>query len=88
MGFVFGARSANSSFVEMIWHTCSARAGTFTSVAVCNWEMVITTFNGKTRITARGSETKASQADFPADAEFFCPGPLVSFAFHLQKRRF
>jgi AraC-like DNA-binding protein len=33
--------------------------------------MVIMTFGGKTMITARGPETKASQADFPADAEFF-----------------
>jgi hypothetical protein len=33
--------------------------------------MVITTFGGKTMITARGPETKASKADFPADAEFF-----------------
>lgn len=71
MEFVFDARSANSSFVEMIWHTHSERAGTFISAAVSNWEMVITTFNGKTMITARGPETKASEADFPADAEFF-----------------
>jgi hypothetical protein len=41
MEFVFDARSANSSFVEMIWHTHSERAGTFTSVAVSNWEMAI-----------------------------------------------
>jgi len=71
MEFIFDARSANSSFVEMIWHTHSDRAGTFTSVAASNWEMVIATFNGKTTIVARGRETKASQADFPADAEFF-----------------
>ena len=71
MEFVFDTRPADSSFVEMIWHTRSERAGTFTSAAVCNWEMVITTFNGKTTITARGPETKASEADFPADAEFF-----------------
>ena len=71
MELVFDERLANSSFVEMIWHTRSERAGTFTSVAVSNWEMVITTFNGKTMITARGPETKASEADFPADAEFF-----------------
>jgi len=32
--------------------------------------MLITTFNSKTMITARGPETKASEADFPADAEF------------------
>ena len=72
MGFVLeDASSANSSFVEMIWRTYSERAGTFTSVAVSNWEMVIATFNGKTMITARGPETRASEADFPADAEFF-----------------
>ena len=70
MEFVFDTRPADSSFVEMVWHTHSERAGTFTSVAVSNWEMVITTFGGKTIITARGPETKASQADFPADAEF------------------
>jgi AraC-like DNA-binding protein len=71
MELVFDERSANSSFVEMIWHTHSERAGTFTSVAVSNWEVVITTLDGKTMITARGPETRASEADFPADAEFF-----------------
>ena len=71
MGFVFDARSPNSSFVETIWRTHSERAGTFTSAAVSNWEMVITTFNGNMTIAARGPETKASEADFPADAEFF-----------------
>jgi hypothetical protein len=71
MEFVFNIRSANSSFVEMLWHTHSARAGTFTSVAASNWEMVFTTLNGETRITVRGPETKASQANFPAASEFF-----------------
>jgi hypothetical protein len=33
--------------------------------------MVITTLDGKTMITARGPETRASEADFPTDAEFF-----------------
>jgi AraC-like DNA-binding protein len=71
MEFAFDTRPANSSFVEMVWHTHSERAGTFTSVAASNWEMVITTFGGKATITARGPETKASLADFPADAEYF-----------------
>ena len=84
MELVFDERSANSSFVEMVWQTHSERAGTFTSVAVSNWEMVITTFNGKTLITARGPETKASEADFPADAEFFgITFKLGSFMPHL-----
>ena len=71
MEFVFDERSANSTFVETIWRTHSERAGTFTSVAASNWEMVITTLGGRTMITARGPETRASEADFPADAEFF-----------------
>ena len=87
MELVFDERLANSSLVEMIWHTHSERAGTFTSVAVSNWEMVITTFNGKTMITARGPETKASEADFPADAEFFgITFKLGSFIPHLPLR--
>ncbi|WP_242071940.1 helix-turn-helix domain-containing protein [Nostoc sp. FACHB-110] len=55
----------------MIWYTQSDRAGNFTSTAVSNWEIVIATFNGKTKISVRGPETKATQADFPAQAEFF-----------------
>jgi hypothetical protein len=87
MELVFDERLANSSLVEMIWHTHSERAGTFTSVAVSNWEMVITTFNSKTMITARGPETKASEADFPADAEFFgITFKLGSFIPHLPLR--
>jgi hypothetical protein len=70
MDLVFDERSANSSIVEMIWHTHSEGSGTFTSVAVSNWEMVITTVGGKTIVTGRGPETKASEADYPADAEF------------------
>jgi hypothetical protein len=88
MGFVLeDARSADSSFVEMIWRTHSERAGTFTSVAASNWEIVIVTFNSKTTITARGPETKASEADFPADAEFFgITFKLGSFMPHLPVR--
>jgi AraC-like DNA-binding protein len=71
MEFVFNTRSANSPLVEMLWHTHSDRAGTFTSVAASNWEIVVATLNGETRITVRGPETKASQVDFPAASEFF-----------------
>lgn len=72
MGFAFEiARPADSSAIEMIWRTRSERAGTFTSVAASRWEMVISASGGETRITARGPETRASGADFPADAEFF-----------------
>ncbi len=87
MGFVFDERSANSPVVETVWRTRSERAGTFTSVAASNWEMVITAVDGKTMITARGPETKASQADFPAGAEFFgITFKLGTFMSHLPVR--
>ena len=70
--FVFEeARPADSPFVETIWRTRSGRAGLFTSVAASRWEVVISTFEGRTVVTARGPETGASEAEFPADAEFF-----------------
>lgn len=72
MGFVFEEeRPAGSPFVEGVWRTRSERAGAFTSVAACNWEMVISTLDGRTTVTARGPETRASEADYPAGAEFF-----------------
>ena len=88
MGFVLeDERPANSSLVEVIWRTHSERAGTFTSVAASNWEMVFATFNGQTMITARGPETKASEADFPADAEFIgITFKLGTFMPHLPVR--
>jgi AraC-like DNA-binding protein len=87
MELVFDERPANSSFVELVWRTRSERAGTFTSVAASNWEMVITTLGGKTIVTARGPETKASEADYPADAEFFgITFKLGTFMPHLPVR--
>lgn len=71
MEFVFDTQPALSPFVETIWQTRSESAGTFTSTAASNWEMVIMTVNGRTMIAARGPETRASEADYPADAEFF-----------------
>lgn len=71
MDLVFDIGSANSPFVEWIWRTRSEKPGAFTSAAASNWELVIATYNGKTMITVRGPETKASDADIPADAEFF-----------------
>ncbi|HEX2916864.1 MAG TPA: helix-turn-helix domain-containing protein [Chloroflexia bacterium] len=71
MEFVFDARLPASSYVEMIWHTRSEGAGTFTSTASSNWEMVVTISNGKPRMAVRGPETRASPADFPSEAEFF-----------------
>jgi hypothetical protein len=71
MDFTFDGRPSESPFVDTIWRTRSKRAGSFTSTAGSNSELVITRYQGRTTITLRGPETKASLADYPAEAEFF-----------------
>lgn len=71
MIFTFDERPADSPFVEKLWRTQSESDGTFLSRAVCHWEMVVTKHRGKTTLTVRGPETKATLAHCPEDAEFF-----------------
>jgi len=71
MEFTFQERLSDAPFVERVWRTESHRAGSFISAAASQWEIVVTTYLGKTALTLRGPATKASPADFPADAEFF-----------------
>jgi AraC-like DNA-binding protein len=71
MNFIFDERASDSPFVERIWRTQSERSGSFISTAENHWEMVVTRYQGKTTFTVRGPETKATPADYPADAEFF-----------------
>src|SRR5258708_15298644 len=71
MEFVFQERPSDAPFVERVWHTQSHRAGSFISPAASQWEMVVMKYRGKATFTIRGPATKASVADFPADAEFF-----------------
>jgi AraC-like DNA-binding protein len=71
MDFVFDGRPSDSLFVEMVWRTQSERAGTFISQASTHSEIVITQYQGRTTLTLRGPETKASTAESPPDAEFF-----------------
>ena len=55
---------------EMSSHPPRDRAGSFTSVAVSNWEIVVTKMNGQTYFTVRGPETRPSLAMTPPDGEF------------------
>ncbi len=57
MIFTFDERPSDSPFVERIWRTQSARAGSFLSLAMSHWEMVVTRQNGETTLTVRGPET-------------------------------
>jgi AraC-like DNA-binding protein len=72
MTFVFEEeRPSALPVVDMFWHTTSTASGSFISPATSNWELVVTTLDGKTCMTARGPETYATEGTFPADATFF-----------------
>jgi len=87
MNFSFDERPSDSPFVEKVWWAQSERSGSFISTAASHWEMVITTYQGKTTLTVRGPETKATPADCPADAEFFgIVFKLGAFMPHLPAR--
>ena len=66
----FEDRGSDSPFVERIWRSYSERADTFTSIAACHFEMAVTRLDGKTFLTLRGPETRASTVDCPADGEW------------------
>lgn len=70
MIFSFEERSSDSPVVEKIWRAHSERAGSFLSVAASHWEMVVTRQAGKTFLTVRGPETKATPLHCSADGEW------------------
>jgi AraC-like DNA-binding protein len=62
MLFMSEERLSNSPFVEKIWRTQTVQTGTFLSVAVTHWEMVVSNFEGKLAVTVRGPETVPTEA--------------------------
>lgn len=79
--FTFEERASDSPHVEFVWRTRSEAAGSFMSQAANRWEMVLMRHRGRSTFTVRGPETKATPADFPADAEWlgivFRPGSFM-----------
>jgi Helix-turn-helix domain len=69
--FTFEGRSSRLPLIEETWQTRSEPEESFMSVAVPNWEMVVTRQRGTARLTVRGPETHATTASIPQDAEFF-----------------
>jgi AraC-like DNA-binding protein len=63
-------RVSDSTLVERVWRSHSETAGMLLSVAASSFEMVVTRHRGKTVLTARGPETRATRADYPEDAEW------------------
>jgi AraC-like DNA-binding protein len=68
---VFNDRPSDSPFIERVWRCHSERAGQFHSIASPHWEMAVSCVKGRTFLTIRGPETKATLADCPADGEWF-----------------
>jgi AraC-like DNA-binding protein len=71
MDLVFEERPSDSPSVETIWRSRSEHASSFISMADSHYGMVIARFRGKTVITVRGPETKATDAQELPDAEYF-----------------
>jgi AraC-like DNA-binding protein len=70
MLLIFEDRPSDSPFVEKVWRSHSNRAGSFLSVAASHFEMAVTRYRGKTFLTLRGPETRATRADCPAEGEW------------------
>src|SRR5436190_18297386 len=71
MSLSFAERPSDSPFVERMWGSHSEHAGSFSSIAAAYWEMVVTKYNGRTTMTIRGPETKATPMDCSVGAEWF-----------------
>src|SRR5262245_34199992 len=70
MFLIFDDRPSDSPLVERVWRCHSERADTFHSIAASHWEMVVTRHQGKTTLTVRGPETKATTMECPAEGEW------------------
>jgi AraC-like DNA-binding protein len=71
MTLVYEARPSDSPYVERMWHCTSEYPGSFMSIAAMHWEMVVTKYQGRTILTVRGPETKATPLPYPEGAEWF-----------------
>jgi hypothetical protein len=69
--FGFETRPSSSPLVTSIWSTESEPAESFISVAVTQWEIVVTRQAAGTWLTVRGPESKATTSPIPQEAEFF-----------------
>jgi hypothetical protein len=67
----FEDRPSDSPIIERVWRSHSHYQGQFHSVASPYWGIVVTRLRGKTCLTVRGPETKATVADCPAEGEWF-----------------
>lgn len=66
----FQDRPSDSPLVERVWCSRSERPGRFLSIAQSCFEMVVSRHDGRTTLSLRGPETRASTAELPAEGEW------------------
>jgi hypothetical protein len=66
----FEDRPSDSPIVERVWRSRSERGGSFVSIAATNFEMAVTRVGGRTFLTLRGPETKATMIECPPEGEW------------------
>jgi hypothetical protein len=68
--FSFDEGRPTSPIATRVWRTRSVPIDTFTSVAATHWQMVVMKHQGRTSLTVRGPESKATTMPIPQDTEF------------------
>jgi hypothetical protein len=63
-------RASDSPYVERVWRYHSEEGGFFLSIAECRSELVVTGYQGRTTVTVRGPETRATRMSYSSDAEW------------------
>ena len=66
----FEDRPSDSPIVERVWRSRSERGGSFVSIAATNFEIAVTRVGGRTFLTLRGPETKATAIECPPEGEW------------------
>lgn len=64
MFFQIEEKPSDSPFIDRVWRSQGERSGTFISQSKVNSELVLTRYQGKTTLTVRGPETKATFLDY------------------------
>jgi AraC-like DNA-binding protein len=64
MRFQIEEKPSDSPFIDRIWRSQGEHTGTFISQSKVNSELVLTRYQGKTTLTVRGPETKATFLDY------------------------
>ena len=66
----FDTRPSDSPLVDRVWRGRSERPGTFHSIAESRWEIVVTRHFGRSLVTVRGPESRATLAQLPPEGEW------------------